>query len=89
MLASRKRTVATDAGGVARAGLQRRIVMRSVRELGMSVTLPRLGKGVLAATKRATRIIPIFDVGSFKGDVVISSGKLTLRRFLIRCMAMS
>ena len=88
-MASRNRRVATDVGGAARAGLQRRIVMRSVRELGMSVTLPRLGKGVLAATKRATRIIPIFDVGSFKGDVVTSLGKLTLRRFWIRCMAMS
>ena len=81
--------VATDVGGAARAGLQRRIVMRGVRELGMSVTLPRLGKGVLVATKRATRIILMFDVGSFKGDVVTSLGKLTLRRFWIRCMAMS
>ena len=88
-LASRNGRVATDVGGVARVGLPPRPVTLNLREVGMSVLLPRLGKGVLAATKRATRIIPIFDVVSFEGDVVISNGKLTLRRFWIRCMAMS
>ena len=78
--ASRNGRAATDVGGAARVGLQPRLVTLNVREVGMSVLLPRLGKGVLAATKRAIRIILIFDVGSFKGDVVLLLGKLTPRR---------
>ena len=89
VLASRNGRVATDVGGVACVGLQPRLVTFNVREVSMSVLRPRLGKGVRAAIKRAIRIILIFDVGFFEGDVVISSGKLTLRRFWIRCMAMS